>query len=384
MLALFKNHKVIFSIISLAILSALIAVVLIVFKPSSPSENVANSSIGATIQKMVPQNKLVSLMVAPATDKWWTLINDETPTLGLVKIKLSDIPDPVKNLGWAVTYGNNSSQLSFGLNSVYLQFDNAKKATNALQYLSKNSTGTFQAFQKENILIVIPTWASSDKDFTTTKFAQTVSDTQPLPTGSWVINFTAWAGMNNKLYSTDINKVYNETLSNLGFAFKDGSTWSGQSTDGTNWKGFFSKPMWTYKNLNPATFSKKLQATSVFIPFDPALKNVDPKDYPKDKGDIFGQQVEHQAAVLNYVSIATSKDTYGAIRSTVTGNADTPNYSKSADSVVLSMNPNAWVAYMGGRDDVPPLFNISQIDFILSKTTNAMDIVITPAPASKP
>ncbi len=159
---------------------------------------------------------------------------------------------------------------------------------------------------------------------------------------------------------------------------KKGATWSGTSNDGKTWVGSFSKSLWSSKALNPTVFRSNLLKNLKFIPLDPALKNVDPKNYPKNQ-DVIGQYIPNQSAVLEFVSIATSKNVYGSMHDLKTGKIIAPVKTKSSDTVTISMNPSAWVSYMGGRSDIPPIFKFSQVDFVLSTKTTGMNIVLTPS-----
>jgi len=381
MFTFIKTHKILAFAFAFVVIGAVAVSSLIFFRPAKPAEVVANSPIGETIEQIVPQDKLVSMMVAPATEDWWKSIDKFTPTFNLDDIDLKNIPGNPVNLGWSVSYSETEkSDIAFGLNTVYLEFKDSASAVQAMEYISGQSAGTFQVFQVENIAVIIPTWAFSDRDFLIEDFNREVGETNKLENGSWVIDFDNWLTMNETYYNESINQVANASLANLGFTGVTGATWQGTSDDGLKWSGEFSEKLWNYDSMNTAQFQADLKATEQFTPFDPELAATDPKDWPEmaQGQEILGVMTPHQSLVLDYLSVATSDNVFGQVRNP-DGTYINQSKPESENQVVISTDPNAWVSIMSDRTDAPPMFKFSKIDFVFSKTSNRMNIELTTA-----
>lgn len=380
MVSMFKTNK--FLIFVVALVAVILTVVgsIILLRPAPPSQMVTQSPIGDTITQIVPDSKLVSMMVTPSSEAWWDRIDYYVPSFNLDTIAYNDVASKAINLGWSISYSNQvQSPLSFGLNTIYLEFETEADATASVEKLTEVSNNDFQAFSVSNIVAIIPTWAFSDLDYTLENYDRKPGDITALDRAAWVIQFDNFFAMNKAYYTPELNDFYEKTLTNLGFTGEPGTTWSGSSKDGLNWTGTLSTKVWNYENIDTEELMRAFNEQREFIPFNPELQDMDPSEWPRDEGEIYGIEYPHQALLLDSFTITSTDLAFGQIRNQETAEFIPATPGTQASLVTISTDPNLWIAAMSDRMDAPPLFKFALAEFTFNKNSTSLDIKFTEA-----
>jgi hypothetical protein len=364
----------------IAIASALVVVLAgvgIWFGLGSPNQNpaqqVSNSKVGYVINKIVPTTSNMQTLLAPASAKWWVTIDRFTPTFDLDKISWGSLPSKPSSLGLSTSYSKTvQSNLSFGLNAVYLTYATDKEAITAQKYLNSKKLGTFQVFVLDKTAIIIPLWAVSDRDFSLKNYKPSQNTAGTVSAGYWVVNFQ---NINNYItlkMSPANKKVYSQASEALGFAASKNASWAGFSNDGVNWTGNLnSSKVWSSKTLNAKTYYNVLINTRTFIPSNPNAPA---------KTDQFGVYVNNQSYMLNYLSISTKTYVAGSVFNGATGKSSTPSPEPNGITTKIILDPNAWPQLMegNGQKTVLQFFKYSTIELDFSNSKNALNIKLTP------
>jgi hypothetical protein len=391
------KHKIaaitVASVIIIAIISTIALIASGGITKNKPNEVAQQTVVGKAITAIVPEDKLGTYLTVPATDKWWSVIDNFNPTFQLDTIALSDIPVAPEMLGWSVSYSDNIAAIEqLGLNTTYLAFNNEADAEIAFNYITSLNQENFQVFTAKNVVIFIPMWAFSDIDYTVDAFLN-ASEQGTLETneGNWTINYTEMQKIILSAAKDDsFTSVFTETLAHIGVNFSEATSdtyWTGESTDGINWTGTTSdKNGWSAESIDTNKIQPELEKTGVATMSDGSIKTMEEVREIIAEAEALGQSGDViyiydpvAEAALEYFTIESSTETFGTMRN-YDGTYTEPEKVKEDNFVVFTVDPNAWIGYMTGQNASIPLVKYNQAEIKMYKNSDKVDITLTVAP----
>lgn len=388
-----SEHRVAaISVISVIVLALITVFIVVSSNKGNVTEQAEKTVVGKAITTLIPEAKLGMYLTAPATQNWWEKLDLYNPSFELKNITLKDLPNQPTMLGWSVSENETNSIAAtvLGLNTIYVSFDNEKDAEATTQYLNTVANDKFQTFTVNNMVVLIPTSAFSDVDYLVKEFEKVQKDklgTVVTDKGYWTVNFATMQKiiLQERTLQSEKTTFYENALKGLGFQLTEAtknSSWSGESKDGLSWTGSLSvNNLWKAADVNPPKLDEALAVDSTYILMDGSQvtkAELDALSAKADDGDIQYFYEPGAAAILEYLTLQTSNNAAGTLKN-YDGSYSTPEPIESKDYALITINPNAWVSFMSGNDEVRPYTKIDKAEIKISLVGNNVDIILTPA-----
>jgi len=375
-----RNKAFLLGGIAIIVITAIVVTVALLSKPKTGNDKLENSNTVSMVSDAVTVGSIQpgSLVVAPATDKWWESLLSFTDNEVVSSIDYNAISKDAKYVAYTNSAGVQYANLgSLGLSTTFLVYSSEKAAQEAQEALG----GEIASVVKANLLIIVPNGAYSDVDYDLTKkIEKDVSlnedDLDLQGRALWQIDFddfkTAYTRDRDAL---DI-EVYENTLKNIGIT--DGSKWVGYSSDGLDWKGnFILKDNAELKLAKPSDTINYLNNQVAFLKQDGSyaygLNSVVPED------EQTGIIEPRQSVVTSYMRVSDNSETAGGFLNEETGKLDPSKPIKKGDGIYqVEIIPNEWLAFMMNENTSYPYTQYSKITLTITDLDGSSTIKLEP------
>lgn len=256
-------------------------------------EEFYNSQVGSSLDEIttVDGNKSATMMVAPATEKWWLTLLGYSTNVDLFDVPFSDISDGATYVAYSNSQGKEYVNYAvLGMPTSYIVYEDEAKAKAASEKLYNLSKFTFE--QAGNFIIFNNIGAFSDVDFSLNEFKKQkdfVSDSNLIVEDKALVIFNV--GDFSKMYKNYLDDYDKDTYDTLlaMFGATEETYWTGTSSDGLTWKGQFSN-LQLDKTESPVTISKFLMEKSYFLSKDGEILPGSEATDSNQAGTIFSRQ----------------------------------------------------------------------------------------------
>lgn len=256
-------------------------------------EEFYNSQVGSSLDEIttVDGKKSATMMVAPATEKWWLTLLGYTTNVDLFDMPFSDISDGATYVAYTNSQGKKYVNYAvIGMPTSYIIYEDEAKAKAAADKLYELGTFTFE--QAGNFIIFNNIGAFSDVDFSLAEFEKQkdfVSDKNLIVEDKALVIFNVGDFSNMyKNYLDDYDKETYDTLMAM-FGATEETYWTGTSSDGLTWDGKFSN-LQLDKTESPATIADFLLKKSYFLSKDGKILPGSEATDSNQSGTIFSRQ----------------------------------------------------------------------------------------------
>lgn len=319
-----------------------------------------------------------SVMIAPASDKWWNNVLQYTSNRNLDNVKYGSIANGAKNIAYSTSKGGQYKSIgALGVPTTYVIYDTVDNASAAEKLMT---AAGIQTYLYENVLVFITEGAFSDVDYTLASLKDKETNTiKPinLSEAKWTINF----GNFKELYSATFAKpedvlTFEAFTSSLGIS--NDTTWEGTSSDGLTWNG-------KVNNFNAGSVKTPQEIISLIT--SPTQKQLDKMKELTAKGTTKENEVSEDSfplssrvqrmlpsCCMNISNTETSLGSYIWDGVGVEG--------KKLDSGVFQMTflINDFIALLAGNTAAYPISNFGLVQITLTDMNGSTKVVFTPAP----
>lgn len=352
-----------------------ITLVLIFLQPSGTASKLESSTFkNITNAVTVSEDPPASIVVAPATDKWWgnLLAFSVNP---LSDVNFNEIDDKAIYVAYTLSSGKEfQSYQAIGLPTHFIVYEDNASAVRASQKIGTD----YDHVVADNMLLFVPMGAYSDVDYALEQFdkissTSEASDLNLQDEAMWQINI----GQFNKIYlegkkEEDV-KTVKEFIALMGLT--DKSSWVGYSGDGLNWDGKLSNTS-IAEVPSAESVEKFLMSQQFFINPDGTLIT----DENSDKLEAGASGIPRQSLVLSCCLIVSdNKTTIGNLTSSSDGALIESKPLKEKEGLLkIEILSNQWLSLMVNNTNVYPVSQFDKVDVVLKNMSGDISIKLAP------
>lgn len=378
-----KKAKLAILITAVILVIAIVVTVIITLPKNDNSklETLKKATTYSEISKAVTVSNIKpgSVVIAPATDKWWKSLKQFSSNTDLEKVDFNKVSKGATYVAYSNSNGiQYAATDTLGLSTTFVAYGTEKAATEASKALGE----TLPVVAKGNLLLFIPQGAFSDVDYSLKenkdkiKIKLDTSDIDLNGQAVWRIDFDDFA----KTYTQDKNAldidVYNTTLKMLGVT--KGTEWLGYSKDGLNWSGKFYTQDNEYKLSSPNKIITYLNNQIAFLKQDGSYAYGMNNTIPEDEQT--GVILPRQSIVTSYMRISDNKSSSGGILDKESGKVIKGKALPKSEGIYqVEIEPNSWLSFMMNADTSSDYTKFSKMTLTITDEKGNSKIALEPA-----
>lgn len=378
-----KKAKLAILITAVILVIAIVVTVIITLPKNDNSklETLKKATTYSEISKAVTVSNIKpgSVVIAPATDKWWKSLKQFSSNTDLEKVDFNKVSKGATYVAYSNSNGiQYAATDTLGLSTTFVAYGTEKAATEASKALGE----TLPVVAKGNLLLFIPQGAFSDVDYSLKenkdkiKIKLDTSDIDLNGQAVWRIDFDDFA----KTYTQDKNAldidVYNTTLKMLGVT--KGTEWLGYSKDGLNWSGKFYTQDNEYKLSSPNKIIAYLNNQIAFLKQDGSYAYGMNNTIPEDEQT--GVILPRQSIVTSYMRISDNKSSSGGILDKESGKVIKGKALPKSEGIYqVEIEPNSWLSFMMNADTSSDYTKFSKMTLTITDEKGNSKIALEPA-----
>lgn len=205
-----------------------------------------------------------TVVLAPSSKEWWDKVNKMTTLdLGVNDLDPYAAGLQIKTIGYSRTADTTARTLGMtgAIRSIYLESSTDDEASAVEKWFGETSGfASRSVVRKDNVVRITNSWVT---DFAIPE--KSVSSRSDYSMNKVDDKGLMWINFDNQINSLTNSKTENKPLVEdyfrKSFAVKQGTSWSGSSSDGATWYGKYTTGGIDMKQFDPESADKALQAT---------------------------------------------------------------------------------------------------------------------------